>query len=201
MKQFNLLKSLSLFIIAMATAVAFSCCSSDKDEPENPDHSDSESGFGTESMIPYTSLPGTWVIESIKETETGAVTKINQTITIKKFDVTREHVDPADIVTDDGYEFWGEGYDDILSYDNNVDNDHHGILFGFCKPQNKGLGSTLIYQMTLTIKCFDNEGDNITQVFSLTDLHLSGNTLTAKESAYSSLTTPMIVGTLTMKKL
>lgn len=201
MKQSNLLKSLSLFLIAMTTAIAFTSCSSDKDEPEKPDNS----GFGTESMISYTDLPGTWVIESIKDSGTGNVISINQTLTIKNFNITREHVDPADIVTDNGYEFWAEGYSDILSYDNSVDEDHKGILFGCCKQQKKGLGSTLIYEMTISIETYiDNEGSTKVQVFSLADLHLSGNTLTADESAYSSLSAPFIpvvYGTITLKKL
>lgn len=203
MKQSNFLKTLSLLFVVMATTFAFASCSSDKDEPENPDNSGS--GIGTEAMISYTSLPGTWLIESIKDSETGKVTSINQKVTIKEFEITREHVDSDDIESENGYEFWAEGYSDIMDYDNSVDSDHKGIIFGCCEQQNKGLGSTLIYEMLFTTETYiDNEGNSQIQIFVLSDLHLSGNVLTAYESTYSSLPAPyvpQILGTITMKKL
>ncbi|MDE7431252.1 MAG: hypothetical protein K2N34_04980 [Lachnospiraceae bacterium] len=198
MKQSNFLKTLSLFFVVIVTMFTLASCSSDKDEPENPDNSGS--GFGTEAMIPYSSLPGTWIIESIKDSETGKVISINQTIKINNFEPKQE---PSNVVTNQGYQVWAETYFDVLSYQNLEKEENSYIIIGFSKYENKVLQSSLVYSVTfpVTIK---NDDSNIIKSFSLADLHLSGKQLVAKESAYGMMEGTNAIhvsGSVTMKKL
>lgn len=176
MKRTNYFKLLSLF--AVMSAFVLAGCSSKDDEPENPDDNGQEVNTG--AMIKSSELPGTWVVESIKDADTGKVTAINQTVHIANFTPTQEH---SDVTTSNGFELWAEGFDNILNYDNSVDDDHKGILFGFCKEKGKGLGFSLIYEIIFTTDTYiDKEEDkDRIQIYTLADLHLSGNVLTANQ--------------------
>ncbi|MDE6008382.1 MAG: hypothetical protein K2G90_04165 [Muribaculaceae bacterium] len=198
MKQSILLKTLSLLLIVIATMFSVVSCSSDKDEPQNPDNS--ESGNGTDSMIPYTSLPGTWLIESIKDSQTGKVTSINQTIKINNFEPKQES---SNVVTNQGYQVWAETYFDVLGYQNFGVEEYSYVIMGFSKAENRDLKSSLVYSVSFPVT-IENDDSHIIKSFSLADLHLSGKQLVAKESAYGIMegtNAIHISGSITMKKL
>lgn len=197
MKHSTSSKSLPFFLLLIITVVAFVGCS--KDEPKNSDINGA--GFGTEAMIPYSTLKGTWIIESIQDSKTGKETEINQTVYIGDFTPKQES---SNVVTQNGYQFWGESYFDLLSYTGlSGEKENAYVIMGFCKEQNKGLLSSLLYEITFTTSSY-NENTSLMQGYVLTDFRLSGKELLAKNSVYNYVkdtNSMQIVGTIKMIKL
>lgn len=177
MKQKNILKTLSLFLVVVVSALATASCSSDDEEPDF---------FGTgtvnvRSMIPYSEIYGTWIIEGIKDSESGVVTPINQKITIADFTPI---IDSLPVRAED-YDLWGYEYSDILSYDDqNLDDDKSVIiLINFCKKNQQSLDSSLISTLYFGAKINSNIS-SLTQSFFLSSFKFSDGLLQCSNSVY-----------------
>ena len=194
MKQFNFLKTLSFLFMVIATTFALASCSSDKDEPENPDNS----GY-TLSTIPYTDLYGTWLIQNIKNSETGTVVEIDQKIGIGNFSPNQSSDNVTDLLN---YQIWSTSYDDVITYDTGEGEQSAYATITFYKENKWSLKSSRVASLIFTLSS-NKEGMPYVQSFVMNDLSFSDGILTAKTCAYGTSDDLMnpINGSITMKKL
>ncbi len=192
MKRTNYFKLLSLFVVMYAVVVAGGCSSIDG-EPENQQISE------TISSIPYSDIIGSWTIESITDSETGKVTPINLNIKVNLFSPIQES---TNVATENGYQYWAEAYDDLISYSNSIEEEFSVGIVGFCKGNNENLQSSLVYSFSFGVT-IEKEDSYDAYSFSLSDFVLSGKVLKAKHSSYifgSGTNISTVSGTITMKK-
>ena len=193
MKKSNFVKTLSLSLVVIAAFVLASC-SSDKDEPENPDNS----GFSM-STVPYSELYGTWLIQNIKNAETGVVEVINQEIGIGKFSPIQSSDNITEILN---YQLWATSYDDIITYVTDEGNQSSNVTISFYKDKKWGLSSSRVVGFTFALSS-NKDGMPYVQSFVMNGLSLSDGILTSETSAYGTSADLMnpISGSITMKKL
>lgn len=189
-----LLKLLPLMCAALVTSLCIASCSSDNDEPKNPGNGDFDF-----YAVPYGDLYGSWIIESFKDEETGAVTTINKDITIGQFTPK-----PSDRVIDyPYYQGWAQSFEDLISYSLDGDKRSSFAIMSLFNKKNQSLNSTVVFSIEFSLVSLKNDM-LFTETFVLSDLHLSGNRLIVDSAAYGYVfdgTVTVNHGTITLKKL
>lgn len=186
------IKALTATLCMLFLALSFTSCGDDKDnnEPDNP----ANSIITENDLINPDILPGTWILESFTDDESGKTTSINKEFTILPFNVKQE----SDVVAkDDGYEFWAEIYDSLTSSNTvNGEMTSPGIV-GFRKKVGSSLKEAKVYELSLTI----HEDDGII-ISVCTSFSYKDGVLTCKNSScISPSTTSLSLGTVKLKKI
>lgn len=189
-------KHFTLLGLALLVCVCFTGCGGNDDEPDDPYENETE-GLG---LISPDVLPGTWQIVSIKDDETGEVTNINRTFTIKDFDVLMQN---DNVSTTLGMDIWIHSYDD-LAYSTDS-NDYSTMSMMFYKKSGSKLSSAKVYEFSTSL-LDDNYFSNVVVAVSL---YYSNNTLIAEAGSYSytycdennNVRLVRLQGKLTMKKI
>lgn len=191
MKEIIKPKSIIFLIMCLFTSLFFGC-GSDNDSENEPDV---PGETNTTGMIPYSVLPGTWIVESISYR--GSVVNIDREITILPFNIKQTS---DNIVDSSGQQFWAELYDPFTSTETSYGTSEETGLLGFYKEKTAPLSSALVYEFTLTIPDYDEEYKSI--ILVLTDLYYSSNTITSRSTAYNGtgITPNTELGVLTMKR-
>ncbi len=195
MKRKKYLKLLSLLVV-MSTLI-FLGCSSNDDEPDN-------SGLTTDSLssIPYRDLSGTWLIESLKESDSGKVININKTVTINKFEPVQSSDNIISSISNN-LQTWAHNYDDLVSYSFDDEEKTSFATVAFVKDENKTLNSSAVFSIAFSVTTKQSDLLLI-ESFVLSSFNISEKGMVAKVSSYAHAydgTVTSYVGAITMKKI
>lgn len=164
-------KHLALLSLTLLICANLPGCSSN-DGPDYP--IENESDFL--GLINPDVLPGSWQLVSITDGETGQITQINRTFTIKNFDILQQG---DNVVAATGMDVWLHEYEDVV-YTSNPD-DSTSLTLTYYKKSSAGLSTAKVHLMSFAL----NNDDSGSEIIAASAMSYSNNTLTSDIAAYN----------------
>lgn len=194
MKRTNYFKLISLFVVMSALFLAG--CASD-DEPN-----DKVSVSDAFITVPYLDLTGQWLIEGIKDSESGKSVNINKVITINRFEPIQSSNDVVSLLGNN-LQSWAHTYDDLVIYSSDDEEKSTFAIISFAKDIDKALNTSTVSSISFTLAT--KESDRLLiESFVLSQLKIFDNKMIANTGAFGHTFDGSVTsysGPITLKKL